>query len=428
MALIKCPECKKKISDQCDNCPHCGYPIQDYIQQQHSVSPSEESAQQKKASKKTGLIIGIAVAVVVTVASAIILWSQGVFTKPFSENTAAIEAADASVVKIFCYDFDGDLAATGSGFIVYDSRTVVTNYHVMTSAYTCKISTNQDVSYEVADILCFSKELDLAFLQLKKDTELQPLTFGNSADIKKGETVVAIGSPLGIKNTVSTGVLSGRPTENNMEILQFTAPISSGSSGGALFDNNGNVIGITYASYEDGQNLNLAIPAEKAVDLYETRQRSVNIFTIYEEEHPYTGYLQLYPWVTLTELKTNPEKYDDKPVVLTAYVSSLGLDSDGEWKYSLLFVSEKADITKDIDYDFKLHYNSALGFQDCPSIECNLANCRVPDDILDINEGDKVVLIGKFDYTAIGEVSGWNDYVYTQAYGEFDVTYICVNP
>jgi hypothetical protein len=155
----------------------------------------------------------------------------------------------------------------------------------MTSAYTCKISTNQDISYEVSKILCYSKEQDIAILQLAKDTGLQPLTLGDSSIIKKGETVVAIGSPLGIKNTVSTGVLSGRLMEDGMDVLQFTAPISSGSSGGALFDNNGNVIGITYASYIDGQNLNLAIPIELAENLYSSEGSAISLDEFYHSRY-----------------------------------------------------------------------------------------------------------------------------------------------
>lgn len=326
MALIKCPDCKKKISDQSVNCLHCGCPIQTYIQQQDLNITPDEAEQPKKPRKKIGWIIRIAVLVVVLAVVAIMLWTQDVFTPPFSENTAAIEAADASVVKIFCYDYDGELAATGSGFLVYDSKTVVTNYHVMTSAYTCKISTNLDVSYEVADIICFSKELDLAFLQLAKDTELQPLTFGISTELKKGEAVVAIGSPLGIKNTVSTGVLSGRPMKESMEVLQFTAPISHGSSGGALFDNTGKVIGITFAGIDDGQNLNFAIPAEKASDLYETRQGLKKVSAIYENEHPYITKLAQYegiPEITIDELLANPGKYNEKTVKVNGYFSSI---------------------------------------------------------------------------------------------------------
>lgn len=286
----------------------------------HREEPAVTVTKVKK-SKKAVWIIGAAVAVALLAVAAFFLFRN----VPFADDASAIEKADASVVTIFCYDYEGELATTGSGFVAFDGKTIITNYHVMTSAFTCKISTNQDISYEVTGILCYSKKQDIAILELAEDTGLQPLTLGDSSLIKKGETVVAIGSPLGIKNTVSTGVLSGRLMEDNMDVLQFTAPISSGSSGGALFDNNGNVIGITYASYIDGQNLNLAIPVELASDLYNSKKITKEANAICVAEYPYITKLIKYeglPEITIDELLENPENYNGKSVKVYGYLSS----------------------------------------------------------------------------------------------------------
>ena len=339
-----------------------------------------------KKRKKKGWIIGGAVVLLVIAAALLVIKLL-----PFSNNSAAIEAADASVVTIFCYDYEGELAATGSGFVAFDSKTIITNYHVMTSAYTCKISTNQDISYEVSKILCYSKEQDIAILQLAKDTGLQPLTLGDSSTIKKGETVVAIGSPLGIKNTVSTGVLSGRLMEDGMDVLQFTAPISSGSSGGALFDNSGNVIGITYASYIDGQNLNLAIPIELATHLYKAKGTPVNVSAVFDETYPYIKYLKLYDYasqVTITQLKKNPKKFDGELILLNGIVCS-----DGDFFY----IADKEY------YDPNQYKQPARGkFDNNPYLyvitgyECQYE----PDEVI---VGKEVVIVGKFLYETIGE-------------------------
>ena len=374
-----------------------------------------------KWNKKKGWIIGGAVVLLaITIAFLVIK------LLPFSSNSAAIEIADASVVTIFCYDYDGELAATGSGFVAFDSKTIITNYHVMTSAYTCKVSTNQDISYQVAKILCYSKEQDIAILQLAKDTGLRPLTLGDSGAIKKGETVVAIGSPLGIKNTVSTGVLSGRLMEDNMDILQFTAPISSGSSGGALFDDHGKVIGITYASYINGQNLNLAIPIELAVNLYESKGTMKEASAICLEENPHVAYLEQHkniPEVTLTDLQIDPEKYDNKVVKLITYVSSFYPDPDGEWKYGLLYVSEKNDVSFSIDYDCDMD-NAHIDFQNKPCMKSWLVGCAIPSET--IKEGDKIVVIGEFSYTAKGEHSRWNDYIYQVNIAHIDAMFLYI--
>lgn len=371
-----------------------------------------------KKRKKTGWIIGVLALIGLVIIAILIFGGNSRETTPpteattvpttpltFSEDTSAIEAADASVVTVFCYDYAGELTATGSGFVAFDGKTIITNYHVMTSAYTCKISTNQDISYEVSRILCYSKEQDIAILQLTKDTGLQPLTLGDSSVIKKGETVVAIGSPLGIKNTVSTGVLSGRLMDTNMDVLQFTAPISSGSSGGALFDNNGNVIGITFATIVDGQNLNLAIPIELAVKLYDTKGAAMSVSAIHIEEYPHVAFLEKnknIPEVTLSDLKANPEKYDGKFVKLSTYVSSV---QEVDW----LYLSDRNDVSGDIQYDWDV-VTSHLDFEDH-----HILTCYIQCESYDIQKisviGTQVTVIGEFVYEAKGEEYWWGDSV-----------------
>ena len=381
------------------------------------AAPTASKPPKKKKSKKAVWIIGVAVACVAVIAAVLILFSQGVFKakQPFSEDTAAIEAADASVVTIFCYDHNGELAATGSGFIAFDGKTVVTNYHVMTSAYTCKISTNQDISYEVSKIMRYSEDQDIAILILSEDTGLTPLPLGDSTTVKKGETVVAIGSPLGIKNTVSTGVLSGRLMEDNMDVLQFTAPISSGSSGGALFDDHGNVIGITYATIIDGQNLNLAIPIELAVTLRKNRGTIREVSHIYLEEHPHIAYIDQYknvPTVTLKDLKQNPKRYDGKIVKLSIYVSSWGKESEYWWHLDQFYLSEKNDISLDFEYDenIDITIRSGIEYKDSPVIQCDTAyeRSKYVDDA--IVPGDKVVVIAYFEFIPKGEDGFPNDF------------------
>ena len=379
------------------------------------AAPTASKPPKKKKSKKAVWIIGVAVACIAVIAAVLILFSQGVFKakpQPFSEDTAAIEAADASVVTIFCYDHNGELAATGSGFIAFDGKTVVTNYHVMTSAYTCKISTNQDISYEVSKIMRYSEDQDIAILILSEDTGLTPLPLGDSTTVKKGETVVAIGSPLGIKNTVSTGVLSGRLMEDNMDVLQFTAPISSGSSGGALFDDHGNVIGITYATIIDGQNLNLAIPIELATILHARREQPQNVSHIYLEEHPYVTKLEQYkgiPEITIDELLKNPKVYDSKTVKVYGYVSSLYSHwYNPEWgKYSetftphernLLYIASSSNVTGNGAADYDMHRSEKDGGTRHRSLEVLITD----DGKFYLSEpvmpGDRICWIGEISY------------------------------
>jgi len=104
-------------------------------------------------------------------------------------------------------------------------------------------------------------------------TNLVPLTF-NTGDILRAEPVVAIGSPQGMLNTVSMGNVSGFVTIDNVDCIQFTAPISNGSSGGALFNDHGEVIGVTTSAIAPNgnvvQNLNFAVNASTVIDLLNT--------------------------------------------------------------------------------------------------------------------------------------------------------------
>ena len=91
---------------------------------------------------------------------------------------------------------------------------------------------------------------------------------GNSESVEVGDEVVAIGNPLGLKNTISPGIISGIREMEGFKVFQLTAPISSGSSGGPLFNLYGEVIGVTYSSMIKGQNLNFAIPINDVKLLY----------------------------------------------------------------------------------------------------------------------------------------------------------------
>ena len=178
----------------------------------------------------------------------------------FSNDPDAIDAASKSVVEITVYDKGNTAIAGGSGFFAFDSKTIITNYHVIENAYRIEIVDDDDNTVEVSLIYNVNKDKDIAILQIAEEGRYSPLKISASEELKKGESVVAIGSPLGLKNTVSKGTISNFVEQDGIEMIQFTAAISHGSSGGALLNDSGEVIGITSGSYVDGQNLNLAIP------------------------------------------------------------------------------------------------------------------------------------------------------------------------
>lgn len=396
------------------------------------VEKDSKSARKQTNKKKRKKIYIFLILICVLVLVVIGLLANSMFS-PFSKNITAIEKATASVVKIICYDHEGNESATGSGFIAFDNQTVITNYHVMEEAYTCKVSTDEDKTYEVESILAYSKEQDIAIIKLTESTGLKVLELGSSDKIKKGETVTAIGSPLGIKNTVSQGVLSGRLMEDNMDVLQFTAAISSGSSGGALFDERGKVIGVTYASYIDGQNLNLAIPIEIVRDLMKSKTSNAakKVSKIYIEAHPYVQYLNKFSSaidVTFEELKDSPLAYKGKLVKIDTYISSMNQKQYPEFTSVSYYFSNQENISGNYEYDESLTAESGISipYKRVPVMPTgrifNIDDIVYADPTIEV--GDNVIIIGTFDYARVGEVDDVYGIASKVEYGSIDVEMI----
>ena len=186
----------------------------------------------------------------------------------FVNDAEAINRVAKSVLMLEVFDKEGKIIATGSGFVAFNNSTLVTNYHVIEDGVYIFAATDDGEYYEVKQVLCSNMEIDIAVLAFESVTDISPLSLYCGDDLLRGESVVAIGSPIGITNTVSKGNISALYTEDNVPWIQFTAPISQGSSGGVLLNDEGAVIGITSAVYANTQNINLAIRAIAAQAMY----------------------------------------------------------------------------------------------------------------------------------------------------------------
>ena len=187
----------------------------------------------------------------------------------FSDDPDAVEEALGSVLMLEVYGDEG-MIATGSGFVAFNNRTLITNFHVVEEATYLIAYSDAGDPYILMDAKLLDAHRDIAILSFFSPTDLKPLTLNTDGALKRAQRVVAVGSPLGITNTVAMGNISGVYSDDGVSMIQFTAPISEGSSGGALFDDNGNVIGVTTATMESGQNLNLAVHIKEVADLYST--------------------------------------------------------------------------------------------------------------------------------------------------------------
>lgn len=174
-----------------------------------------------------------------------------------------VRAQSQAIVTIEALDERGNVTGQGSGFIVTASGAVITNLHVVRGAATVRVKLPSGDVYKTADLVDVDDQKDIAILKLK-GFKLPIVALGDSDRAEVGDAILVISSPEGLTNSLSTGVISGVRRLDTHRIFQITAPISQGSSGGALFDASGELIGIVTYVLKSGQNINFAVPINYA--------------------------------------------------------------------------------------------------------------------------------------------------------------------
>lgn len=155
----------------------------------------------------------------------------------------------------------------GTGFVVRKDGWVATNLHVVAGAEDLIVATPDRHEYPVVEVLGVDEARDLALVRIEAKG-LSALVLGDSDAVRAGDTVVAIGHPLGLEDTVSNGLVSAiRVLDPSLTVLQISAPIAPGSSGGPLFSDRGEVIGVATAFISEAQNLNFGIPVRYLKEL-----------------------------------------------------------------------------------------------------------------------------------------------------------------
>lgn len=175
----------------------------------------------------------------------------------------------ASVVLVATQDTKGRPMSFGSGFVV-QKGVVLTNLHVLKgcTAGAVRLVGDKD-SARIAGVVASDAALDLALLSVPT-LEAAPLPLGDSSAASIGDRVFVVGNPQNLEGTFSEGIISGKRKLANVRLLQITAPISGGSSGGPVLDGNARVIGVATSSLRTGQNLNFAITTEYVAKLMQT--------------------------------------------------------------------------------------------------------------------------------------------------------------
>ena len=160
-------------------------------------------------------------------------------------------------------------SALGSGFIIDSKGIVITNNHVIANAEDIVVTVNGDKDYR-AKVIGADPLSDIAVLQIDSKEKFIPVNFGNSDKARIGDWVIAIGNPLGLGGTVTSGIISARNRSIGLsryeDFIQTDASINSGNSGGPLFDMSGDVIGINTAILGKSGNIGIgfSIPSNSA--------------------------------------------------------------------------------------------------------------------------------------------------------------------
>ena len=288
-----CPACGTQIPEDSSFCMKCGRSM--------SMAPSVATVAKKAAvptgpAMRVGLIVFASIAIVAltgmvyslnrgkagpSVVAAMVAPTASSKLAPIQEPLPAkLSPGDiaakysVAVVVLENYNDQGQKASQGSGFICSPDGTVLTNYHVIRGASRMTARMHDQSVHDVEYVGGFDVEHDVAAVKIDGES-LPSVHMGNSALIKTGDHVVALGAPLGLESTLSDGIISAVREAGASRIFQTSAPVSHGSSGGPIFDDYGSVIALAVATIEAGENLNFAIPINSAKTLLtRTRQTS----------------------------------------------------------------------------------------------------------------------------------------------------------
>jgi tetratricopeptide (TPR) repeat protein len=235
-----------------------------------------------------------------------------------------IETYKPSLVSIFLhsdnyfsyhtYSYKDTTVLNGSGFFIREDGIIGTNYHVVEQIDSIIIKTS-DGEYFNAELLIVDEKNDFAILRITNagDNKFPVVKLGNSDDVRAGQNVFAIGSPLGYEYTISSGIVAairdnekvnltdpityGYKEKEFDKVIQITAAISPGNSGGALFNSKGEVIGITTYTFMGFGNLNFAVAINGFKDLLMTLEeaefQNSEALTKLREESLFNSYYKL---------------------------------------------------------------------------------------------------------------------------------------
>jgi S1-C subfamily serine protease len=259
-----CINCGGQNGEDADFCRSCG---------QRLYRDSKRSALGRTNQERRKRLLIALLTSLVAAAGIIALWvlnRRNPNPRPASAELARPKTApiDEAVLTILGTNGSGSSEVQGSGFILTTDGLAGTNYHVLKGTTQAVAECCNGRVFEIRSIEGADLVRDLVVFQLyergdaDKPQNLPHITLGSSNDVAVGDKIIAIGSPQGLQNTVSDGIVSAIREDESIRYLQITAPISPGSSGGPVLDSDRHMVGVATSQLEGGQNLNFAVAAE----------------------------------------------------------------------------------------------------------------------------------------------------------------------
>lgn len=189
--------------------------------------------------------------------------------RPFTPLTvdALYTRTTPAVVHVIAHDRQGHAIGGGSGFLVSRTGLIVTNYHVIGRAHKAHIVLADDTKVPVLGVAAHDEHADIAIIKVSGQADAQPLELAGDELPTVGARVYAIGNALGEATTLHDGLVSGHRYIDRLRMIQTTAPISPGLSGGPLIGTDGRVVGVSTVLSKVGQELNFAIPSSHVAGL-----------------------------------------------------------------------------------------------------------------------------------------------------------------
>ncbi len=203
----------------------------------------------------------------------LVLNCNTVYTEDFASDYVAMNEAAASVLVLTLYDENDKEIGTASGFMAFDDSHAVTTFLAINTAARVEVVTDEGEKLGTFKVLGCDSDCNLAIIAFDQPTGLKPLELNEEGSVNRGAACVSIGAQNGV-NSITTGNVATTFTAMGLNLIQFTASIAEGASGGALLDENGKVVGITLLGisgeigYTVVQNMNFALSVSHLMVLW----------------------------------------------------------------------------------------------------------------------------------------------------------------